>query len=217
MEEKESMFEEALRKAGVEGAEYKTMKVVEYVEMLRTRRRWAGLTSRKVAEDPWRAVAESISVLDVLECKESMRLAEVGSGGGILGIVLSIACPCWKVELIESSARKSAFLAEVVGSVGVSNCYVRMARAEKGNVGQMYDAVLTRAAGTLEKVVPLALRLLKSGGLYVAVKGVEPTDEVEEAAAVIAREGGRLVGVEYTGNGPKGEQAGVSLVVVQKV
>ena len=96
------------------------------------------------------------------------RLADVGSGAGFPGIPLKLLIPALKVILIESNAKKAAFLAEVVRELGIEGVEVCRGRFEKlGLEGREFDFITARALGMHEKLVNWARGAIKVGGSLV--------------------------------------------------
>jgi 16S rRNA (guanine527-N7)-methyltransferase len=199
----------------VEGVDSKIRKIGQYMLMLSERREWAGLTSRKMEYRIGEAVAESLTVLGAESCVEK-EVVEIGSGGGVLGVVISIVCPQWAVTMTERSGRKSAFLAEVVGKIGIDNAEVFHGDARLLAGTRKFDLCLSRASGRLVEVAPIAMDLLKKGGRYIALKQKDVKWEVEEARAAIENNGGMLEAVG--GAKEEREETGgdLSLVVIVK-
>lgn len=207
----------ALELFGTDDIEEIIEKLQDYESLLAERRRWAGLTSRTLGENTRKAVLESIALLSAVD-RGPADVAEVGSGGGLLGIVLSLACRDWKVALVESSGRKAAFLAEAVGALGLQNARVVNARAETLAGRTEFDLCISRAAGTVAEVGKVALGLLKKGGSYVALKRSRVEEELEEAAPVIKRAGGEIEGVILPPRlSAEVTPLSISLVVVRKL
>jgi 16S rRNA (guanine527-N7)-methyltransferase len=214
---KEDMLVKILEYYKIGDVVEKEKKIKEYLSLLSNRREWAGLTSRFLANKPERALVDSLAVLNVLEHKEKREVIDVGSGGGLVGVVLAIACSEWEVTLAESSRRKAAFLVEAIGSLKLENAMVVRERAERLSDNRIFDFALGRGAGGLVTAAPIALDLLRKGGLYVAVKGSHVANEVNDAIGVIEASGGTLVEVVK----PKypiefGIPDRVSLVVIRK-
>lgn len=103
------------------------------------------------------------------------RVVDVGSGGGIPGIVLAILSqPPRTIHLIESVSKKARFLHTVVAALGLqARVQVFAMRAEKLDMAQKntYDFVVSRALGSLAYGANLACFLLRPGGAYLALKG----------------------------------------------
>ncbi len=205
----------ALKTAGVGSAEEKTGVIKRYLEMLQGKRQWAGLASRSLSEDPARAVVESLSVLAV-SGRGRAKVVEVGSGGGLLGVVLAVARPDWELTMVESKGRKAAFLAEAAGSLGLGNVKVVKARAQS-LAGSGFDMCVSRAAGRLSDMAGVALPLLRTGGKYVALKQRDVAGEVEAAAGAIGSRGGKITAVIGLSEHIEGVPESVSLVVIEKM
>lgn len=122
---------------------------------------------------------DSLSVLPVLEksAPATRRWADVGSGAGLPGIPLAIACPQLQMSLIETVEKKIAFQRQAKIELGLSNLTVLGGRAESLPSG-MFDAVISRAFAELADFVRLAGHLLVAGGKLYAMKGLVPHDEM---------------------------------------
>lgn len=137
-------------------------------------------------ERAWQVhVADSLTGLEVPELREAERIADIGAGAGFPGLVLAAALPGAEVELIESIARKTGFIARAAGAAGIGNARAVNARSEEiaGAGGrEAYDVVTARAVGRLSTLAELASPLLREGGVLVAWKGKRDPDEEEEMA-----------------------------------
>jgi 16S rRNA (guanine527-N7)-methyltransferase len=134
-------------------------------------------------------IADSLSGLDFTELTEAERIADLGSGAGLPGLVLAASLPAARVELIESVSRKCSFLRRAVERLGLDNAEVVCARAESWAAVQgreSSDAVTARAIGRLPTVAELASPLLRDGGHLLSWRGRRDPDE--EARLVRASE-----------------------------
>ncbi len=135
-------------------------------------------------ERAWQVhVVDSLTGLEVGELRAAGRIADVGAGAGFPGLVLAAALPEARVELIESAARKAAFVERAAGAAGIANAAVLAARSEEVAAGEgreAYDAVTARAVGRLSTLAELASPLLREGGVLVAWKGRRDPDEEAE-------------------------------------
>jgi 16S rRNA (guanine527-N7)-methyltransferase len=130
-------------------------------------------------------LADALVALDLDVVRRAPRLADLGSGAGVPGVPLAIALPGSEVTLVESAARKAAFLERAVAACGATNARVVHARAEAWPDGmRAFDVVTARALGPLEVVVEYAAPLLVIGGALVAWRGRR--DPSAEAAAARA-------------------------------
>jgi len=135
---------------------------------------------------PERAVeahlADSLVALELDVVRAARRIADLGSGPGFPGLALAIALPVARVALVESSARKCAFLDRAIAAADVSNADVVHARAEAWPEGiEAHDLVTARALAALPVVVEYAAPLLALGATLVAWRGRR--DEAAERAA----------------------------------
>jgi 16S rRNA (guanine527-N7)-methyltransferase len=130
-------------------------------------------------------VADSLSGLEVKDLAGASRIADVGAGAGFPGLVLAIALPSARVDLIESAGRKAAVIDRLIQAAKVSNARSVVARAEEwarlpvalGGGREAYDAVTARAVAALPVLVEYAAPLLRPSGVLVAWKGAVDADE----------------------------------------
>jgi 16S rRNA (guanine527-N7)-methyltransferase len=122
-----------------------------------------------------------------------IRMADVGTGGGVPGVPLAIVRPESRVVLIEATQKKAAFLAEAVIRLGLPNVEVVTGRAEDAGHGvlrESFDVAIARAVGTMVWLAEWCLPLVKKGGRVLAMKGPKATEELEHAAKAIHLLGG---------------------------
>jgi 16S rRNA (guanine527-N7)-methyltransferase len=132
-------------------------------------------------------VADSLVALDLPPVRGARRIADLGSGGGFPGLVLAIALPEARVALVESAARKCAFLAGAVQRLGLGNAEVVATRAEAWPDGLgANDLVTARALAPLSVLVEYAAPLLEVEGHLVAWKGRVDDAEAADAGAAAA-------------------------------
>ncbi len=123
-------------------------------------------------------VADSLSALELAPLRTARRLADIGSGAGLPGLVLAIALPATEVALVESHERRCAFLERAVAATATPNARVVNARAEAWPAGICaHDVVTARAVGPLAVLCEYAAPLLVRGGTLVAWKGRVPREE----------------------------------------
>lgn len=127
-------------------------------------------------------------------------VVDVGSGAGLPGIVLAVARPDLRISLVESLARRTAFLNEVVSDLGLSSVEVVRARAEECvNVLPPADVVTARAVAPLDRLASWCLPLARPGGVMLAIKGSSAAAEIEEYRAAVGRLGGGPPGLVQCG------------------
>ena len=152
------------------------------------------ITDRAAAEV--QHVGDALTLLPFLPSQAGVfrpRLADVGSGGGVPGIPLAIACPDLSVLLIESTKKKAAFLKQAIESLNLSNVSVSEWRAEdvaRSNNRESFDIVTARAVATLDFLAEWCLPLAKKGGKFLAMKGPKIAEELPAAKRAIKLAGG---------------------------
>ena len=211
-------LEEILSFYGINESETKARQLARYLEAVEEKRDWAGLVSKGLGLRPEAAVSESVAAAAELGNAAVASVADIGAGGGLLGLVIAIVWPGAAVTMVESSTRKAAFLLEAKGALGLEKVSVINKRAEALAGSQAFEAVVSRAAGRLSDVAPVALALVESGGRYLALKSSEPQGEIDEAGEAIRASGGKVIDVLSVDYPPSiSFESGASLVILQKL
>ncbi|MEW6413762.1 MAG: 16S rRNA (guanine(527)-N(7))-methyltransferase RsmG [Pseudomonadota bacterium] len=109
---------------------------------------------------------------------QGATVLDVGSGGGLPGIPLAIARPDLQVTLIDSVAKKTAFLLQAKAELGLANLAVVTGRVEDFRPEAGFDEITSRAFSDLREFVGLTRHLLKPGGHWLAMKGLYPHEEI---------------------------------------
>ncbi|KDP31151.1 hypothetical protein JCGZ_11527 [Jatropha curcas] len=148
---------------------------------------------------------------------ENLRLVDVGTGPGLPGLVLAIACPDWKVTLLESMNKRCVFLEHAVSVTGLSNVEVVRGRAE--NLGQndcyreQFDVAVARAVAEMRVLAEYCLPLVRVGGLFIAAKGHDPQEEIRNAERAIQLMGAsRLQLCPVDSHSPYGQRTAIICV-----
>jgi 16S rRNA (guanine527-N7)-methyltransferase len=128
-------------------------------------------------------------------------LVDIGSGAGLPGIVLAMLLPDVRVVLLEPMLRRVSFLEECTALLGLSNTAVCRSRAEDAAGTLTADVATARAVAPMDRLAGLALRLVRPGGLVLAIKGAGAAGEVERAGPELERAGARDVAVVRAGSG----------------
>ena len=109
---------------------------------------------------------------------QGKTVLDVGSGGGLPGIPLAIARPELQVTLIDSIAKKTAFLLQAKAELGLVNLQVVTGRVEDYQPDSKFDLITSRAFSDLKEFVTLTRHLLKPTGHWLAMKGLLPHEEI---------------------------------------
>lgn len=105
-----------------------------------------------------------------------LSLLDVGSGGGLPGVVFAICCPQLQVSCVDTVAKKAAFIQQVAASLGLRNLRGIHARVE--SLQQSYDVVSCRAFASLLDFTTWSRAALAPQGVWLAMKGQHPQEEM---------------------------------------
>ena len=115
---------------------------------------------------------------------QTLRLLDVGSGAGLPGVVIAIACPHIQVTCIDAVAKKAAFVQQVAASLGLAHLRGLHQRIEQ--LDTPHDVVCSRAFASLADFVQGSIKALAPGGAWLALKGKTPTEELSALGAEVA-------------------------------
>ncbi len=151
--------------------------LMEFVAELMNWNRVYNLTSvRKPADIVTRHILDSLSILEHLR---GDRILDVGTGAGLPGIPLAIACPEREFVLLDSSSKKLRFVQQTLGILKLDNVTLENARVDEYRPESLFDTIVCRAFSDLPDFYRNTSRLCNSGGCILAMKGVYPMTEVE--------------------------------------
>ncbi len=153
-------------------------KLLSYIGLLQ---KWNKVYNLTAVRDPLEMVTlhllDSLSVLPYIQAKS---LLDVGSGGGLPGIVLAICLPQLKVTTIDAVQKKVIFMRQVKGELGLDNLEVVHARVENYRPAEKFDAIISRAFSELGLFIGLTKHLIKENGQWLAMKGQVLQDELKD-------------------------------------
>jgi 16S rRNA (guanine(527)-N(7))-methyltransferase RsmG len=127
--------------------------------------------------DSLAVVAPLQAQIHTLAFAAPLRLLDVGSGAGLPGVVLAICLPDLQVDCVDTVAKKASFIQQVALSLGLSNLRGLHARVERIEPG--YQLVSARAFSSLPDLVQGSDAALVPGGIWMAMKGKTPTEEMQ--------------------------------------
>jgi 16S rRNA (guanine527-N7)-methyltransferase len=166
-------------------------------------------------------------VLDSLSCylheplRKAGRIADVGSGGGLPGVPISIVGRDVRTTLIESIGKKANFLRYIAEDLALGHVDVANARVE--DIGRTrdhrgaYNVVTSRAVAKLSVVAEYCVPLLEIGGEAIAMKGRLDREELEEGCRAVKVLGAKIAGVEPVEMLPEVGEKERKLVILRKV
>lgn len=153
------------------------------------------------------------------EVKSSGRMMDVGAGGGFPGIPLKVVFPGIQLTLMDSVAKKTAFLEHLVKVLGLDHVEVYTGRAEdlalNPQLREGFDVVVSRGVAPMRILMELTLPYCRLGGTVVVLKKGEVAPEVESALHSMEVLGGKLQGTKEIAL--ENLSDGRELVMVEKV
>ncbi|GGK62213.1 16S rRNA (guanine(527)-N(7))-methyltransferase RsmG [Amphritea balenae] len=123
-----------------------------------------------------RHLIDSLSVLPHIDVE---RLIDVGSGPGLPGIPLAICRPDLPITLLDSNIKKSRFQFQAKAELSLDNVDVIHERVEKFQPEQLFDGVISRAFASLQDMIHWTDHLCSEKGIFLAMKGMYPVEEIE--------------------------------------
>jgi 16S rRNA (guanine527-N7)-methyltransferase len=170
-----------------------------YAGLLATRAVEQGLIGPREVPRLWDRHLLNCAVVAELVERRRGTLLDLGSGAGLPGLVLAMVLPDVAVTLLEPMERRCRFLAECVTELGLANVDVLRGRAE--DVTLSSDVVTARAVAPLPRLAELATRVVRPGGMVLAIKGRTAAEELKAAGPVLRRIGVRDARVVRAGQG----------------
>lgn len=157
-------------------------RLVTYLALLRRWNAAYNLTAvRDAAQMRVQHLADCLAVIGPLRRQigdgRPQRILDVGSGGGLPGLVLAVASPAWDVSCVDAVGKKAAFVRQMAGELALPNLHALHARVES-LPGSPFDVITSRAFGSLSEFVRVTRSLLAPGGVWMAMKGRRPDNEL---------------------------------------
>lgn len=173
----EDLLEDGLYALGLEERLAGDDRLMEFITELMNWNRIYNLTSvRKPTEIVTRHILDSLSVLPQLAGR---RILDIGTGAGLPGIPLAIACPECEFVLLDSSSKKLRFIQQTLAILKLENVVLEHTRIEDYQPDVRFDTIICRAFSDLNELCQHASRLCVPGGRLLAMKGVYPMTEIE--------------------------------------
>jgi len=154
-------------------------RLVHYLDLLQ---RWNATYNLTAVRDPeamrTQHLADCLAVVAPLQRHSAGgRLLDVGSGGGLPGVVIAAMLPAWDVTCVDAVGKKMAFVRQVAGALPLPNLHAEHCRIEALKAPP-FDVVTSRAFASLADFTALTRGLLAPGGVWMAMKGRVPDDEI---------------------------------------
>lgn len=168
----------------LELSESQISQLLDYQSMIGKWTRVYNLTSvRDPSEMMTHHLLDSLSVVSALQryllsagLDQGSRLLDVGSGAGLPGVVIAICCPTVNVTCVDTVAKKAAFIKQAALALKLPNLSGLHARVE--SITQPFDVICSRAFASLVDFTSWSVDALASQGVWMAMKGKHPADEM---------------------------------------
>ena len=153
-------------------------RLLDYLALLQ---KWNKVYNLTALREPEKMVSHHLlDSLAVVPHITAHHILDVGSGAGLPGIPMAIARGDWRVTLLDSSHKKAAFLKQAAIELKLSNITVCCERVEAWRPEQKFDLIISRAFSDLVEFVTLSKHLLQECGIFAAMKGVYPHEEIAQ-------------------------------------
>lgn len=199
----------------------KVKDMLSYIDMILDRNKYINLTAVRNKEDAIeKHIVDSLIITDIPEYISSDNIIDVGTGAGFPGIPLAIASPEKNFVLLDSTLKRLKVIEEFAEELDIQNIRTVHARAEeigrKEEYREQFDICVSRAVANLKKLSDWCLPFVKIGGSFIAYKGDNYIEEIEEAKKNIRMHGGKIekiVRLPYNENSISGHV----LVIIKKI
>lgn len=163
-------FLEELEKIGVYPTKNQLSQLEKYYNLLVEWNEKINLTRITEKKDVYlKHFYDSLTIVKTVNLETINNLCDVGTGAGFPGIVLKIMYPHINITLLDSLQKRINFLNVVINTLNLKDIKTIHTRSEDYR-GQ-YDIVVSRAVANIEKLLTIAMHLVKPGGMFVAMKG----------------------------------------------
>lgn len=181
-EESACRLREGLDALGLPATADQTATLLNYLDLLQ---RWNQRFNLTAVRDPAEMVARhlhdclaALPSIDRWAHGRALRVCDVGSGGGLPGLVWAVMRPRWRVTCIDAVAKKAAFVQQAAGELAIANLWSVHARVEAYRPVETVDLVASRAFAVIADFVRLSRHLVGADGAWLAMKGADPAAEI---------------------------------------
>lgn len=194
VEQRRARLAAAAQALGLAPSEGQLAALLGYLDLLQ---RWNAVYNLTAVRDPEQMLTQHLvdclAVLPALQRHadsrqdgRALRILDVGSGGGLPGVVLAIMVPGWTVTCVDTVAKKASFIRQVAAELALPNLKAVHARVEAMPGAPRFDLVASRAFASLPDFTAWTRERLAEGGVWLAMKGKRPSDEEAALPADVA-------------------------------
>jgi len=167
--------------------------ITQLLDYLALIQKWTKVYNLTAVRDPMEMLThhllDSLAIIvplrrQLASVQHAPKLLDVGSGAGLPGVVIAICCPEIQVDCVDTVAKKAAFIRQVAATLLLKNLQGLHARVE--SLVDKYDVVSSRAFASLPDFTRWSSAALAEEGVWLAMKGKYPADEVAALPACVA-------------------------------
>jgi 16S rRNA (guanine527-N7)-methyltransferase len=141
--------------------------------------KWNAAYNLTAVRDPQAMITRHLlDSLVLLPYLQGPRVLDIGTGPGLPGMPLAIARPDCSFTLLDANAKKTRFVTQAVGELGLKNVDVVQTRVENYRPVEKFDTLVARALSSIADMLMNARHLCAPGGRFLAMKGVYPEEEL---------------------------------------
>ena len=198
--------------------EEKASALLAYLDLVLERNEHINLTAVRDRDEALvKHVLDSLAIVDLPEYKAADKIIDVGTGAGFPGALLAIVSPEKEFTLLDSTLKRLRVIDEFAQTLNISNLRTVHARAEeifrKPEYSEAFDICVSRAVANLEKLSGWCLPFVRKGGAFIAYKGENYQEELDQAAKVLKKNKARLSYVESYKEVPEDISGHVLLII----
>jgi 16S rRNA (guanine527-N7)-methyltransferase len=182
--------DEATLRAGLAELELElsALQISQLLDYLKLIAKWTKVYNLTAVRDPTEMMTHHLldSLAIIAPLRQHMvqgKLLDVGSGAGLPGVVIAICCSALDVTCVDTVAKKATFIKQVALELKLPNLAGLHARVE--NIDQPFDLICSRAFASLPDFTQWSARALAPNGVWMAMKGKHPTDELAALPATV--------------------------------
>ena len=172
-------LDRAARELGLNLGDAQLDQLLSYLALLQ---KWNKVYNLTAVRDPAQMLShhliDSLSVIAPLQRHGApARLMDVGAGGGLPGVVITICCPGTDVSCVDAVAKKATFIQQVAAELKLPNLHGVHSRVEQLQT-EPFGVITSRAFASLVDFTTLTRQHLAEGAVWMAMKGQHPADEI---------------------------------------